>query len=117
MAYGLLWYAQFTATLEKVILEISSYHDFAKEPEAFFHGLLLGFVASLQESHVITSNRESGLGRYDIMLMPRDSTQRGIVIELKAEEAGDATSLATAATLALQQIDQKHYLAAAQHTR
>ena len=61
----------FQADLEKVLLQIVSYHDLAKEPEAFFHGLLLGFIASLQETHEIKSNRESGLGRYDILIIPK----------------------------------------------
>ena len=73
--------------LKKYLLQIVSYHDLAKEPEAFFHGLLLGFIANLQETHEIKSNRESGFGRYDILLIPKDSSQLGIVIEFKAAAA------------------------------
>lgn len=120
---GIDWYNEFIAALvagnielfraglEKVLLQIVSYHDLAKEPEAFFHGLLLGFVASLQESHEIKSNRESGLGRYDILLMPKDTSQLGIVIELKAKKIDETTSLETLAESALQQIDQQKYTA------
>lgn len=119
--YGLEWYNQFAAALvsgnmgifrthlEKVLLQIVSCHDLAKEPEAFFHGLLLGFIASLQETHEIKSNRESGLGRYDILLIPKDSTQLGIVIELKAKSSSDNTALEALAETALKQIDEKHY--------
>ena len=118
---GLEWYNQFTAALvsgnmesfrddlEKILLQIVSYHDLAKEPEAFFHGLLLGFIASLQETHEIKSNRESGLGRYDILLVPKDITQLGIVIELKAKKPDETRSLEALAETALTQIDAKHY--------
>lgn len=119
--YGLLWYNQFTkalvsgnmmafqADLEKVLLQIVSCHDVAKEPEAFYHGLLLGFIASLQETHEIKSNRESGLGRYDIMLLPKDTSQLGIVMELKAKSPQESVSLDALAETALQQIETKRY--------
>ena len=70
-SYPAIW-KLFKSHLEKVLLQIVSYHDLAKEPEAFFHGLLLGFIADLQETHEIKSNRESGLGRYDILLIPKN---------------------------------------------
>jgi len=119
--HGLMWYNQFThalvsgdiavfqSHLQDVLLQIVSYHDFAKEPEAFFHGLLLGFIASLQETHEIKSNRESGFGRYDILLMPKDNTQLGIIIELKVKSSTES-SLETLAESALKQIDEKHYV-------
>lgn len=119
--YGLVWYNQFTAALvsgnmpafqadlEKVLEQIISCHDVAKEPEAFYHGLLLGFIAGLQETHEIKSNRESGLGRYDIMVLPKDTSQLGVVIELKAKSPQDNTSLDALAEAALQQIEAKRY--------
>ncbi len=121
--YGLEWYSQFTtalvsgnmevfrASLEKVLLRIVSYHDVAKEPEAFFHGLLLGFIAGLQETHEIKSNRESGFGRYDILIIPKESSQLAILIELKAKSPSETFSLETLADDALKQIDEKHYAA------
>ena len=119
--HGLLWYNQFTAalisgnmavfssSLQKIMMQIVSFHDLAKEPEAFFHGLLLGFIASLQETHEIKSNRESGLGRYDILLIPHDVSQLGIVIELKAKQPHETISLESLANMALEQIDEKRY--------
>ena len=117
----LQWYRQFTAALvsgnmesfrdelEKILLQMVSYHDLAKEPEAFFHGLLLGFIAILQDTHEIKSNRESGLGRYDILLVPKDVTQLGIVIELKAKKPDETRSLEALAETGLTQIDAKRY--------
>jgi pyruvoyl-dependent arginine decarboxylase (PvlArgDC) len=120
--HGLDWYNRFTtalvsgdievfsADLAQVLLQIVSYHDLAKEPEAFFHGLLLGFIAALQETHEIKSNRESGLGRYDILVIPKDASQWGIVIELKSKSANETASLETLADKALKQIDEKQYV-------
>ena len=93
------------------MLQIVSYHDVAKEPEAFFHGLLLGFIAGLQETHEIKSNRESGFGRYDILIIPKESSQLAILIELKAKSPSETLSLETLADDALKQIDEKHYVA------
>ena len=119
--YGLTWYNQFIKALvtgdmetfliglEKIMMQSTSFHDLATEPEAFFHGLLLGCIAGLQETHEIKSNRESGLGRYDIMLLPKDISQLGVVIELKAKSPQDNTSLDTLAEAALQQIEAKRY--------
>jgi hypothetical protein len=121
--YGLDWYhqfmqslilgniAEFESHLAKVMEQIVGIHDLAKEPEAFFHGLLLGFIAGLQDSHEIKSNRESGLGRYDIILIPKDITKFGIVIELKSKGLKEKGSLASLAQAALKQIDDKHYTA------
>ncbi len=70
--------------LQEVMLQIVSYHDPVKYPEAFYHGLLLGIVVYLhQRGYVIKSNRESGQGRYDIAVIPQDATKLGILLELK----------------------------------
>ncbi len=119
--HGLKWYNEFLESLltgkvelfkkhlEKVIQQITSYHDFAKEPEAFYQGLMLGFTVSLHDAgtYQIKSNRESGVGRYDIMLIPKDSNKLGIVIELKVKE--EKETLEKAAKRGLIQIDEKRY--------
>ena len=119
--HGLMWYNQFTTALvsgnmelfeshlRKVLLQIVSYHDLAKEPEAFFHGLVLGFIANLQETHEIKSNRESGLGRYDILVIPKDPAKLGIIIELKRKSENNPASFELLAEKALKQMDDKHY--------
>ncbi len=98
---------QFKKDLESVVLQIMSYHDLAKEPEAFYHGLLLGFTVSLNTTYEIKSNRESGLGRFDIMLIPKNLEKMGIIIELKIK--APAESLEDAAKRALAQITEKKY--------
>jgi len=61
-----------------------SYHDVGyKEAESFYHAFVLGMLSCLKESYQIRSNRESGLGRYDIMLIPNDKSARGIIFEFK----------------------------------
>jgi pyruvoyl-dependent arginine decarboxylase (PvlArgDC) len=119
--YGLNWYdefihslvsgdtEQFKQHLQKIMLQITSFHDLATEQEAFFHGLLLGCIASLQDTYEIKSNRESCLGRYDIMLIPKDSAKLGVIIELKAKRTHETISLDSLAKTALQQIEAKHY--------
>lgn len=98
---------QFKVDLEKIVYQIMSYHDLAKEPEAFYHGLLLGFTVSLHDIYEIKSNRESGLGRFDIMLIPKDINKMGIIIELKIK--ADNEILETTAKRALTQIEDKKY--------
>lgn len=92
--------------LEEMLIQVMSVHDAAKEPEAFYHGLMLGLTASLHTDYEIKSNRESGFGFYDIMLIPRDPKKLGVVIELKASEAGN---LEKAAAAALKQISDNRY--------
>ena len=98
----------FERHLEKVMLQIVSVHDMAKEPEAFYHGLLLGFMSSLHYTHEVKSNRESGLGRLDMVIIPKDVSQYGIVIELKRPKKGE--SVRECAKRALGQIEAKAYL-------
>src|SRR5262249_48675683 len=119
--YGLVWYNQFIESLltgdmekfkqdlEKVMLQIASYHDFVKEPEAFYQGLMLGFTVSLHSTgnYDIKSNRESGLGRFDVMLIPKDTSRLGIIMELKAAKENE--SLVDVAEEALKQIDKRKY--------
>ncbi len=119
--HGIRWYNEFMNSLlignidifkrglEKVMLQIASYHDMAKEPEAFYHGLLLGFSVSLYKQYDVKSNRESGLGRFDIMLLPNDKTQLAIVFEFKIREKNE--TLEQTATRALAQIEAKQYAA------
>ena len=68
--------------LRKLLLESVSCYDTAGEN--FYHGLVLGLCAITNNRYYITSNRESGEGRYDIQLMPRDISKPGILIELKS---------------------------------
>ena len=64
-----------------------SYYDTAKHNEYVFQAYLLGLLAILGDDYVIKSNRESGGGRYDILLLPKDKERKGIVIEIKQTSA------------------------------
>ncbi len=76
--------------------------------ENFYHGFMLGLCALLGGSYT-TSNRESGDGRYDIQLMPKNNLLPGIIIELKAEKNCSADELKKLAETALEQIEDKKY--------
>ena len=83
-----------------------------KAPENFFHGFVLGLMVDQTENYIITSNRESGYGRYDIMLEPIDKTNEkypGIVIEFKVINPRKENSLEETVEAALKQIDEKNY--------
>ena len=85
-----------------------SYFDVGgKEPEKFYHAFVLGLLISLNENYEIKSNRESGYGRYDIMIIPKDKNNLGIIIEFKKVRKNE--TLETAADLALLQIKEKEY--------
>lgn len=93
--------------LRKLLLESVSCYDTVGEN--FYHGLVLGLCAITNNRYYITSNRESGEGRYDIQLMPRDITKPGILIELKAAKDCSGEDLRALAQTALQQINEKKY--------
>ena len=77
--------------------------------EGFYHGLVLGLVALMDDQYKIRSNRESGDGRYDISLIPRDLKYPGIIMELKSDKGLDEKKLAALSKEALKQIDDNRY--------
>ncbi len=83
-----------------------------EEPERFYHGFVLGMMVELQDRYVISSNRESGFGRYDVMLEPREAGEDAFIIEFKSVRAGRGETLESAVQTALEQIKQKNYSAA-----
>ena len=82
------------------------------EPERFYHGFVLGLMVELKDRYVITSNRESGFGRYDIMLKPKSEGGSAIIIEFKVFNPRRDKSLDDTLKAALQQIQEKKYAAA-----
>jgi hypothetical protein len=81
----------------------------AKEPERFYHGFVLGLIVDLRERYIVTSNRESGFGRYDVMLEPRKKEDDGIIIEFKVHDSEDEKTLEDTVASALAQIEEKNY--------
>ncbi len=81
-----------------------------KVPESFYHGLVLGLLVEQTGQYTIRSNRESGYGRYDVMMIPRETGQPAVILEFKLFSArrGEQTLEDTAAN-ALKQIEQKEY--------
>lgn len=77
--------------------------------ESFYHGLVLGLIALMDNQYRIKSNRESGDGRYDISMFPRDGKNPGIIMELKSEKGLNEKELDSLAAKALGQIQQKRY--------
>ena len=93
--------------LEEFLIQTISYHDAANE--TFYHGLILGLCAMLDNCYRITSNREAGDGRFDIQMKPLDGKLPGIIIELKAAKDYSQEQLNLLAQKALEQIDERGY--------
>ena len=104
-------YANDVARLQKAITEYMdksiSFYDAGAE--GFYHGLTLGLIALLDNQYKIKSNRESGDGRYDISLIPRDKKYPGVIMELKWKSGLEEVELEKLSWEALGQIDTKRY--------
>lgn len=79
------------------------------QPERFYHGFVLGLLAELRDRYVLKSNRESGYGRYDVMLIPRDFAEQAYVLEFKVHDPEEEESLQETVQAALMQIQEKQY--------
>ncbi len=103
--------------MNKVALTTFSYfdtgsHPSGDEPERFYHGFVLGLMVELADRYILTSNRESGFGRYDVMLEPRNHKDDGIILEFKVQDSDEEKELADTVKAALKQIQEKKYEAA-----
>ena len=101
--------------MNRVALTTFSYFDTGKtssdeEPERFYHGFVLGLMVELSDRYVLTSNRESGFGRYDVMLEPvQPEKDDGIILEFKVFQPKKEKCLEDTVAAALQQIEEKKY--------
>ena len=93
--------------VEAFLLQTISYHDAANE--TFYHGLILGLCAMLDNRYHITSNREAGNGRFDIQMLPLNKKLPGILIELKAGKDCNDEQLTELAQTALDQMNERQY--------
>ena len=80
----------------------------AAEPERFYHGFVLGLLVDLADRYTVTSNRESGFGRYDVLLEPKRE-EDGIILEFKVQDAEEEAELIDTVKAALEQIEKKRY--------
>ena len=102
--------------MNRVTTEMFSYFDAGKrpsgeEPERFYHGFVLGLLVELADRYTVTSNRESGFGRYDVMLEPKTAQLDAILIEFKVQDE-EEKELSDTVEAALRQIEEKDYQAA-----
>ena len=79
------------------------------DPERFYHGFVLGLLVDLAGKYQVTSNRESGYGRYDVMLTPLDKASDGMILEFKVYDPEEEGSLEDTVQSALRQIEEKKY--------
>ena len=78
-------------------------------PERFYHGFVLGLIVELSGKYVITSNRESGFGRYDVMIEPKNQEEDAIILEFKVYNKRKEKSLEETVASALAQIEEMDY--------
>ena len=103
--------------MNQITSRIISYFDSGNspsvnEPERFYHGLVLGLLVELRDRYTVKSNRESGYGRYDIMLEPKDAlNDDGIIIEFKVLDDSEEKTLHDTANNAIKQITDMNYAA------
>ena len=100
--------------MNQVALVTFSYFDTGKrasgvQPERFYHGFVLGLLVELADRYILTSNRESGFGRYDVMLEPRSAEDAAVIMEFKVQDAEDEKDLFATAKAALDQIENQNY--------
>ncbi len=99
----------FEKMLKQIVLAVFSYHDFGNEPEKVYHALVAGLLIWITNTHEVRSNRESGYGRYDIMIIPKDITRIGYVIEFKSVDPEINETVDSALKAAVAQIEEKKY--------
>ncbi|MBW7876332.1 MAG: AAA family ATPase [Candidatus Cloacimonetes bacterium] len=101
---------EISKTLRKLCETSLSYFDVSgKEPEKFYHGLVLGLIVSFSDTWHIRSNRESGLGRCDLLMTPKNPAHFGIVMEFKTMDSYEDSDLLACAQNAMDQIESRQY--------
>lgn len=100
--------------MNQVTQQMFSYFDMGKktsktQPERFYHGFVLGLVVGLSKEYIITSNKESGFGRYDVVIEPKDKKKDAFILEFKVFNPKKESSLEETVKAAHAQIDEKRY--------
>lgn len=106
---------EMNAYMKRVMLSVFSMFDGGNHPsefsmpERFYHGFVLGLLVELQGRYQLTSNRESGFGRYDVMLRPLKSDDDAIIMEFKVHDSEEESSLEETVQAAHRQMEEKKY--------
>ena len=98
---------EYEERLQEILLTSVSYNDTKKGNEAFYHGLIMGMGLYLEGEYITKSNIESGLGRYDFVIEPKNKTKRAFIMEFKATDSVE--NLEEISKEALRQIEDKKY--------
>lgn len=100
------FYKYFATAVESVV---SYFYVGEDKSENFYHAFVLGMLVYLEKDYEVRSNRESGFGRYDVMIIPKDKSKKGVIIEFKKVDKFENETLETALEAALKQIEEKRY--------
>ena len=101
---------EFEEKFEKLVIEMFSFMDVGENTaENFYHAFVLGMLVGLKDTYYVNSNRESGLGRYDIMLEPKDKNQNSFIMEFKVHKPEKESSIEETIANAKRQIKERKY--------
>ena len=101
---------EFEIKFQKLVKEMFSYMDVGEDTaENFYHAFVLGMLVGLKDSYYVNSNRESGMGRYDIMLEPQDKTKNSFIIEFKVANNMKENNIEDVIENAKKQIEERDY--------
>ena len=101
---------EFKEKFKILVTEMFSFMDVGKDTaENFYHAFVLGMLVSLKDTYVVNSNRESGMGRYDIMLEPKDKNANSFIMEFKVFKQDKEKNIEDTIANAKKQIEEKQY--------
>ena len=101
---------EFKEKFEILVMQMFSFMDVGKDTaENFYHAFVLGMLVSLKDTYVVNSNRESGMGRYDIMLEPKDKNANSFIMEFKVFKQDKEKDIEETIANAKKQIEEKQY--------
>ena len=102
--------SEFEIKFQKLVKEMFSYMDVGEDTaENFYHAFVLGMLVGLKDSYYVNSNRESGMGRYDIMLEPQDKNGNSFIIEFKVADDMEESTIEEVIENAKKQIEERDY--------
>ncbi|MDQ2087835.1 AAA family ATPase [Herbivorax sp. ANBcel31] len=94
----------------RTVINVLSYNDVGEDrAESFYHAFVLGLLVNIDKEYDVKSNRESGYGRYDVIIIPKDKSKKGIIIEFKKASNLRGETIEQALKSALKQIEDKKY--------